>query len=480
MMYLEKLILVNFQSHKYSEFNFAPGLNVIVGESDRGKTAVIRALRWLFYNEPKGSEFIRVGEKEARVTAYFSNGLIVSRERSDRKNRYVLIKPGEAPVVFEKFGQDVPPEISEVLGVQKIRLDKDWEVALNLSTQLEPPFLLFESATRKAKAIGQFQGVHLLDYAAKNVSRDIRNIDEEIRYKNTEIAALKEKLEEFSDLPHLFARLNNLKTRKFIAKSVVERLNNLTTLRESLEQVRLKIHENKDIVKKLGVVSVEKFGKIEALYKRYQELLKLKESYTGILQKKREALEILNHTLTLPRAKEYLEEALDTYFKLKTLQQLAEKRQKISEQKRKLLYIIGILTPVEVTVRKYQEILPDYKKQQELLGKYQELQKLGRHKTYYAGIIYKYRKIPELAQTLKNLEEKLKRYEQLTVLLHNLSGIDRRKKEQERELESIKQEVVKLQNQYREVLLQAGRCPTCNTPLDEETVQKIIFGEVVQ
>jgi len=475
-MYLEKLILVNFQSHKYTELNFEPGLNVIVGESDRGKTAILRALRWLFYNEPKGTEFIRVGEKEARVTAHFSNGLVLSRERSDRKNRYVLIKPGEEPVVFEKFGQELPPEIVEAIGIKKIRLDKDWEVALNFASQLEPPFLLFESATRKAKAIGQFQGVHLLDYAAKMVSRDIRGIDEQLRYQNNEITALQERLLEFADLPELAIKLNNLKTRRFIVKKAQERLNTLNLLHESLIETKQKITENRQILKILSQVSKVQYQEIESLYQRYQNLIKLKNTYDGLRAKKNEALEILSRTEMVAELKERQESARNNYFKLKTLQQLFEKKQKTLEQKRKLSYVVAELRPLEMVGQNYQELLPRYQKWLELKKKQLELQKLLKHKNYYAGIIYQYRKIPEGAQKVKEIAEKLKRHEELSRLLKNLQAIKQKKSEQEKEVAQMTKELLQLQNQYREELLNAGRCPTCHTPLDETTVQKIIFS----
>jgi exonuclease SbcC len=60
--YIKKLSLRNFQSHRETDLEFSPGLNIIVGPSDQGKSAIIRALRWLFYNEPRGTGFIRVGE----------------------------------------------------------------------------------------------------------------------------------------------------------------------------------------------------------------------------------------------------------------------------------------------------------------------------------------------------------------------------------------------------------------------------------
>lgn len=48
MSYIKKLVVDNFQSHEHTEVEFGPGLNVIVGPSDHGKSALVRALRWLF------------------------------------------------------------------------------------------------------------------------------------------------------------------------------------------------------------------------------------------------------------------------------------------------------------------------------------------------------------------------------------------------------------------------------------------------
>ena len=57
MKYKKYLHLINFQSHLNTVIELHPGLNILVGESDQGKTAIIRALRWLFYNEPRGTGF---------------------------------------------------------------------------------------------------------------------------------------------------------------------------------------------------------------------------------------------------------------------------------------------------------------------------------------------------------------------------------------------------------------------------------------
>ena len=60
---LKRIIIENFQSHKLTEIiPGGPGqMTVIVGQSRQGKTAIFRALKWLFNNSPDGVEFIRWG-----------------------------------------------------------------------------------------------------------------------------------------------------------------------------------------------------------------------------------------------------------------------------------------------------------------------------------------------------------------------------------------------------------------------------------
>ncbi|WP_035425703.1 AAA family ATPase, partial [Halalkalibacterium ligniniphilum] len=53
--------LENFQSHLDTSIDFSTGLNVIVGQSDSGKTSILRAIRWVLYNQPRGTDFMRVG-----------------------------------------------------------------------------------------------------------------------------------------------------------------------------------------------------------------------------------------------------------------------------------------------------------------------------------------------------------------------------------------------------------------------------------
>ncbi|ARU59670.1 hypothetical protein CBW65_00405 [Tumebacillus avium] len=200
---IRNLRIENFQSHELTEMAFDDGLNVIVGASDNGKSAVIRALRWLLYNEPRGSDFMRVGANQCRVMIELADGSRVTRERTPSKNRYIVMQASGEEQIYEGFGNTVPKEVSDLTGVRKVALDEDNETTLHLGTQLEAPFLLSEPGSIKAKAIGRLNGVHIIDAASRDTNRDLTRANADERGYREQLAEVDQELEQFSDLPYL-------------------------------------------------------------------------------------------------------------------------------------------------------------------------------------------------------------------------------------------------------------------------------------
>ncbi|GFR35295.1 AAA family ATPase [Thermobrachium celere] len=180
MIYIKSIEIENFQSHEFTKIDFSSNLNVIVGPSDNGKSAIIRALKWVLFNEPKGTEFIRFGASYCRVSIVLSNGIKIIRERTKSKNLYKLIE-GENETIYEGFGNDIPLEILEAHKIKKIQIDKDTNICLNISEQLEGPFLLSQPNSYKSKAIGRIVGLHIIDEAIKEINREISSIQVEKR-----------------------------------------------------------------------------------------------------------------------------------------------------------------------------------------------------------------------------------------------------------------------------------------------------------
>ena len=67
------IVLENFMAHQRTELQLGPGVNVLTGPNNSGKSAVVEGLRCLAANPPP-RHVIRHGAKEARVTVCLEDG----------------------------------------------------------------------------------------------------------------------------------------------------------------------------------------------------------------------------------------------------------------------------------------------------------------------------------------------------------------------------------------------------------------------
>ena len=111
---IEKICIHNFQSHKVTVIELSPKVNTLQGNSDCGKSAVLRALHWLMFN-PAGDYFIsdwaRKGKTVSAPCEVIVNvdGHEVIRRRDKDFNGYIL--DGE---VFEATRNSVPKKILDI------------------------------------------------------------------------------------------------------------------------------------------------------------------------------------------------------------------------------------------------------------------------------------------------------------------------------------------------------------------------------
>lgn len=171
----------NFQSWLHAKFSLTDGLNVIVGPSDNGKSALLRAIRWCLYNEPNGSTFItgaddeqRAG-KECRVTITFTDGTRLTRRRTvDSAGSYIVERPGQAAQEFKGFSHHPPIDIFNTSQMPLVPVSKGTEISLNVAMQGDPLFMVQASPQERNALIGKLAGVQAVDAAIKLVDTEIK------------------------------------------------------------------------------------------------------------------------------------------------------------------------------------------------------------------------------------------------------------------------------------------------------------------
>lgn len=287
MKYITNIEINNFQSHKNTRMDFINGLNVIVGPSDQGKTAIIRSIKWVLYNEPLGDFFIKHGENEASVILTFNTGEKVKRLRSSSKNLYIYISENGNEEIYEGFGTHTPIDIVEKLNIRKINLDNKESSSINIGEQLEGPFLISQKNSTKANAIGRLVGVHVVDKAVQNTIRDTRGHNIKKNSLSEDIDALELKSSQYDYLNSLENQIVKLET---IEEAITYKENILTKLTGIRKKYNDNIKETKkysDIASKLSEVNIiirylsdldNMLHKIKRLNKLKNKLLEVNKS----------------------------------------------------------------------------------------------------------------------------------------------------------------------------------------------------------
>jgi len=205
---ITRLTLTDFMAHAATVLEFAPGLNVLTGPNNTGKSAVVEALRCLAQNPPP-RHVIRHGAAEARVTVTLSDGTVVAWVRRPKYALYELTRPGATePEVFAKFGRTPPEAICDVLRLDLVPLETGPSVDVHIGNQREPVFLLNEPGTAVAGFFAaSTEAAHLV--AMQNRLTDkVRKAKSESKRLELRLAALVADLDKLAPLPDLEYRLS--------------------------------------------------------------------------------------------------------------------------------------------------------------------------------------------------------------------------------------------------------------------------------
>lgn len=476
MKYIEKVILNNFQSHKNTTIEFDNRLNVIVGPSDSGKTAILRGIRWALYNEPSGDYFIREGETECSVTIIFSDGIKVKRYRSKSKNAYYLYDNNGEELVFEGFGLSVPEEIIEKTGIKKILLDSDLSKSINLSDQLEGPFLLSERGSTRASSIGRLVGVNIIDDALREALRDSRQLSQNKRNIDENIEKLEKDLLEYDYLTELSIKISNLEKVK---DEIKDKSKALSKYKELFARLKPLSTEKDELI-----YFIEKFKGIDLLdimvkditinLNQYRYLTKQKKTITALSKD----IDENKRTIKLLKDLHIIEDNISDINHLYSLQSNLNKLGLQFKNNKKEIYQLNKESIEFKDIKLLEEKIKNinikttklYKL--DLINNKYNITK-GNIKT---GNLYikKLLEVDNISSNLEGLEFKINSLFKLKSILEKYESNSKDMKEHQELLKLQNFKVGKLLKDYKNLLLKLGSCPLCYSIIDQDKANHII------
>lgn len=232
---IRQVRLKGLQSHLDTVIKLSPGLNVVTGENEIGKTAIAFALRAVGYGE-SGDSLIRHKLSQCVVELTLEDEQLL---------RWTRVRRGTPKVLYELFDKDglllhrtpapngAPDWVQGVLGISKID-GMDVQIGNNLS----PIFLIDKPATQQAGILSVGREVSTLFAMIERYKKWVADDMKVTKEGEASIIAIKKKLEDI-DFPAKLAKFNQVvalkKERDMGIADVEARERILTTLPTQIE-----------------------------------------------------------------------------------------------------------------------------------------------------------------------------------------------------------------------------------------------------
>jgi exonuclease SbcC len=195
-----RITLQNYMSHAHTVIEPAPGLTVLVGPNNCGKSAVVSALETLC-NNASGGYMVRHDEKEASVTVETDDGHTLLWKRRGNSVSYVI--DGRE---ISRLKRGVPEDLHKFLRLPKVDGGETGDsFEIHFGAQKAPIFLLNESESRAALFFASSSDAAiLLEMQKRHRSKVKEQKNDEKRLKG-EIAKLDAELSALEPLDTLAA-----------------------------------------------------------------------------------------------------------------------------------------------------------------------------------------------------------------------------------------------------------------------------------
>lgn len=253
-----------FETHIDTEIELHPGVNTFVGESDEGKSGIVRQIKWNSRNRPNGDGYRndqldpkkKADKLKATVVGIdYKDSAFVVRARdgfSGGVNNYQI----DDTEPLRALRMDVPDEVQEITRMKDVNIQGQHPT--------EQYFLLADNPGQVAKKFNKVAGLTVMDSAIKSINSKVRTCNTEIGISKTEI---ENKEKELKDTEWI------LKAEKFAKK--------LSSYEKKMTQKRIQLNELSNTILRIENISTN--------LQEYDGLESAKTAL-GILSEQRQAI----------------------------------------------------------------------------------------------------------------------------------------------------------------------------------------------
>lgn len=185
---ISAISIKNFQAHKWLRLRFDAGITTIVGPSDMGKSAIIRALRWALTNRPGGDAFVRHGSQHAATVRVKIDGRTITRRRGgvSTQNEYHLDAKE-----YKAFGRTVPADIEALVNMG----DTGWQ------NQHDAPYWFCETPGEVSRRLNAIVDLGIIDDTMAAVAKQVHRTRTKLEISEADLTAAKLELDALAWVP---------------------------------------------------------------------------------------------------------------------------------------------------------------------------------------------------------------------------------------------------------------------------------------
>lgn len=297
--FIKKIVLQNFQDHENSVIELTEGINILIGSSDAGKSAILRAVNFVFHNNLKGDSFIRHNTNECKVAIEFSDGIEVTRIKGPDVNSYVYKDAEGNQHSFPKVGTGIPDEIKKILNSPPL---DDKKRPISYADQMSNLFLVDLSPTDLPRTLSELTGINNMQDAAEVLSKNARSFDRTIKDKNNKIDTLKDKISEYDYVENDLNQIQDIEKSLNVINKYITKIKKARNFVEQNNKIAV---EAKSLKKKIDCSR-----KICQLQKEIDDISKLNNKFSfakdSVTQYKTVANEFKKTKSSIEKLKEYL------------------------------------------------------------------------------------------------------------------------------------------------------------------------------
>lgn len=225
----------NYNNLKDVKLQFKYGTTALIGQSNAGKSSILKAIYSLFYNKFTKQD-IRQSQKELTVCYHhIPTDTKIQYSLSNTQNKYTITTPQDT-YQSEKNAKQVPPEINQVYPT-----DPDY----NFWKQLTPPFLTSYSSQDLFKQLNQSSISQNLQTIQHKIKEDIKSLNSQTTTNEALLTQNQNTLQQTKSTLSLLSQIPIIDTTPYkqglqILKSLQQDITSLNQLNSQISQLQSK------------------------------------------------------------------------------------------------------------------------------------------------------------------------------------------------------------------------------------------------